>query len=240
MVGAFEGAGLDVEVIGERSYALHAGADYHRPFPGFTGEELGVTFDRATGLLHPERAMLTWDHPMVRDTIDQLLAHESGNACLARLPDGEPGLLLEALYVAEPTIDRAMRADRFFPPTPIRVVVDAAGSEAKLDAADARERTEAADPALLEHPQVRSLLPELLDVARELASARGPALTEAALGTMRRELEPALARLAEMAAVNASVGAAEVEAVRDEMAALDEGLRGVRVRLDALRLIVTG
>jgi hypothetical protein len=55
---------------------------------------------------------------------------------------------------------------------------------------------------------------------------------------MRRELEPAVARLADLATANPSIAPAELEVARAELATLDEGLMRVRVRLDGLRLIV--
>ena len=70
MLDAFGRGGLDTEKIGPRSYAVRAGLEYHLPFPGFVGEEMGVTFDRDVALRHPERAFLSWDHPMVRDVLD--------------------------------------------------------------------------------------------------------------------------------------------------------------------------
>ena len=236
MVDAFERGGLDVEVIGPRSYAVRAGMDYHRPFPGFHGEEMGVTFDRAVGLGHPERSLLTWDHPMVRDTVDGLLDHEMGNASLAVLPASAPGLLLEALFVAEPTLARELRADRFLPPAPIHVVVNAAGEEAQLDKAAAGE-LRAADPAVLDMPSVQELLPTLLERAREIAEAQAPAIGARARRQMRRELEPVIARLQVLSETYAA-GSVELDAARVELQLLDEGLLVPRVRLDGLRLIL--
>jgi len=236
MVDAFDRGGLDVELIGPRSYAVRAGMDYHRPFPGFHGEEMGVTFDRAVGLGHPERSLLTWDHPMVRDTVDGLLNHETGNASLAVLPASAPGLLLEALFVAEPTLSREFRADRFLPPSPIHVVVNAAGDEASLDA-EAVQELRAADPAVLDLPQVQELLPTLLERAREIAEAQAPAIGARARRQMRRELEPVIARLQVLSETNA-VGSVEFEAAQEELQQLDEGLLAPRVRLDGLRLIL--
>ena len=237
MVDAFERGGLDVEVIGLRSYAVRAGMDYHLPFPGFIGDEMGVTFDRATALSHPERVLLTWDHPMVRDTIDTLLAHETGNASVAKLTGPAPGLLLEALYVAETTLAEHLRADRFLPPTPIRVVVDMRGEEA-VATTDLRHRLEAVDSSVLQLPQVGALLPDLLEKARDLAIDRGTEIAAAARRRVRDALEPAVLRLVDLARVNAAVGEEEIAAVRAEVAALVEGLDGVRVRLGGLRLVL--
>ena len=238
MVNAFERGGLDVEVIGPRSYVVRVGLDYHRPFPGFVGDEMGVTFDRATGLDHPERVLLTWDHPMVRDTVDTLLAQETGNAAVARLTDGEPGLLLETLFVAESTLAEHLRADRFFPPAPIRVVVDIGGTEVEPTILD--DALEPADSSVLELPQVSALLSPMLEKARALAVDRAATIAAEAGERMRAALEPAVERLVELAQVNAAVGEEEIAAARSELTALSAGLEGVRVRLDGLRLVLVG
>ena len=238
MVNAFERGGLDVEVIGPRSYAVRAGLDYHRPFPGFLGDEMGVTFDRATSLAHPERALLTWDHPMVRDTVDTLVVHETGNAAIARQTEGEPGLLLEAIFVAESTLAEHLRADRFFPPAPIRVVVDIGGTEA--DPAVLGDALEPADSSVLELPQVAGLLSKMLAGARELATDRAATIAAAAGERMRSTLEPAVERLVELARVNPAVGEEEIAIARAELVALSAGLDGARVRLDGLRLVLVG
>ena len=46
-----------------------------------------------------------------------------------------------------------------------------------------------------------------------------------------------VARLRELSKVNPSVGEEDIAAAEGELAALDKGLQGVRVRLDGLRLI---
>ena len=166
---------------------------------------MAVTFDRAVALAHPDRALLTWDHPMVRDCVDTLF--EVGNAGVAQCTGPQPGLMLEALYVAEPTVAQGLRADRFFPPTPIRVLVDMDGAEVEIDAGVLRAKLEPTDSAVLEMPQVGELLPGLMERAREIALTRGPAIAQAARAEMRAELEPVVARLTELATVNPAVGA---------------------------------
>ena len=238
MVDALERSGLDVEEIGQRSYAVRAGMDYHRPFPGFVGHEMGVTFDRDIALEHPDRALLTWDHPMVRDSVDMLLTHEIGNASLARTAGRAPGLLLEALYVAEPTVAQALRADRFLPPTPVRVVIDSDGEEVELDLLDPDRQLEPIDSAALDLAQVDALLPELLARSREIAAERSSVIAATAREHMRNELVPTVTRLKELAKVNPSIGEGEIETASNLLTALDEGLARARVRLDALRLIL--
>ena len=236
MIDAFERGDLDVEGTGPRSYAVRAGMSYHRPFPGFAGREMGVTFDRATALSHPERVLLTWDHPMVRDAVDTLLAHEMGNATVARLSGDTPGVLLEALYVVETTLAEHLRGDRFLPPTPVRVVIDMDGEQ--VDMADLRDRLEPLDGSALDLPQVGLLLPDLLVKARDFATGRGTEIAAAARRRMRDALEPAVGRLVELSRVNAAVGEPEIAVARAELAAMAEGLDSVRVRLVGLRLVL--
>ena len=240
MLHAFERAGLQVERIAHRSYAVRVGPDYHRPFPGFIAPEMGITFDRAIGMEHPERLLLTYDHPLVRDTVDDLLAHESGNASIAQLPLGkQSGLLLEALFVAEPTLSRKLRADRFFPPSPVRIVVDIQGRPLPLDAAQAQDRLQPCNASLLQHESLQPRLQPLQERARSLAEAQGPAIAAAAREQMQRELGPSVDRLEDLARANPSASLeTELEAARLELATLDQGLGQVRLRLDALRVIL--
>lgn len=240
MVHAFERAGLLVERIAQRSYALRVGPDYHRPFPGFTPPEMGITFDRGIGMEHPERLLLTYDHPLVRDTLDDLLSRESGNASIAQLPVGQQtGLLLEALFVAEPTVSRKLRADRFFPPSPVRIVLDIQGRPVPLDAAQLQDRLRPCSASLLQHESLQPRLKPLQERARALAEAQGPALAAAARKAMQRELSPCVDRLEDLLRSNPSASLEEeLQAAREELALLEQGLSQVRVRLDALRVIL--
>lgn len=237
MFHAFDRGGLDIEEIGKRSYAIRTGPDYHRPFPGFIGNEMGVTFDRATALDRPELALLTWDHPMVRDTLDTMLAHDSGNACVAQISGTPPGLLLECIYVAEPTAARELRADRFFPPTPIRIVVDVAGREVTSDAHNWGDRLKPMEADILETAQIRDLVPTLQEHARSIAMTKGPAIAATARTQMHHELATAVQRLSDLDR-NSPVDPIELAAAHSELEALNTGLTHFRLRLEGLRLIM--
>ena len=238
MLDAFGRGGLDTEKIGPRSYAVRAGLEYHLPFPGFVGEEMGVTFDRDVALRHPERAFLSWDHPMVRDVLDGLIEGAPGNASIARMEGRTPGLLLEALFVAESTLDAHWRADRFLPPTPVRVVVDLQGAAVQVgDLSDRLQPVDSAQWAALDVP-LGELLSGQVQAARQIAEDRAHAIADEAHARMLKVLQPQAERLVELARSHPTVGDSELAACRTKLAALSEGLRGTRVRLDALRWIL--
>ncbi len=236
MLGAFEAGGLDLERIGPRSYAARAGDDYLRPFPGFIGQEMAFTFDRAVGLEHPERVLLTWDHPMVRDTVDEILSRESGNASTGAIAGEAQGLWLEALFVVEPTAARELRADRFLPPTPVRAAADATGAPVDPIAAGTTLRPIAAE--LLENDAIQERIADMVAAARARAEAEVPAITREAVARMRAELDPVVARLEQLAAHESEVARTELAAAQAERETLTAALATARVRLDALRLVV--
>ena len=91
---------------------------------------------------------------------------------------GAAGLLLETLFVAEPMLDQHLRADRFLPPTPIRVVVDSAGKETELDPEEAIANLKPMAAATLQLPQVAAILPKLIEDARKIAEARTVVISE--------------------------------------------------------------
>ncbi len=241
MIDSFERAGLDVEDIGPRSYAVRVGPDVHRPFPGFVGDEMAFTFDRQLGLKHPERILMTWDHPMLQDILDDQLSNETGNAAVAHAIGDRPGLLLRAIYIVEPTLPASARADRFLPATPVEVFVDAAGHEfVPAGPLDLRPTS----VPIQDNPQVVERLLMLIDRARALAEARAPEIAEGARKCMRAELGPTVERLRELTAIQrpasnaAAAPNAECKAAETELDYLDLGLQQVRTRLDALCLVL--
>ncbi|MBA1330933.1 hypothetical protein QQ73_07100, partial [Candidatus Endoriftia persephone str. Guaymas] len=69
--------------------------------PGLPDDGLTLTFDRADALAHEDRQFLTWEHPMLREAMQQVISQESGNssAIALRHPEMKPGqLLIEALF----------------------------------------------------------------------------------------------------------------------------------------------
>ena len=231
-LSAFERAGLDIEVIGTRSYLVRTGIAIHRPIPGFSSSEMAFTFDRQSGLDHPERVLLTWDHPMLRDLIDDTLSHELGNVAVAQAHGQQSGILLMALFVVEAA--QVARADRFLPPTPLEIFVDVQGSEY---VPPKPLELQATNSPLLQHPPLLERVPLLIDRARSLANARADAISQQACQNLEAELHPAIHRLEELGNTSPSARALANDAKAD-FKSLYEALQAPRVRLDALAVIL--
>lgn len=216
-------------------------------FPGLPQDGLQVTFDRALGLSHEHWELLTWEHPMTRAAMELLTASDLGSAALTLVRDSRfarASLLLEALYVAECQAAPALEVGRFLPPTLLRVLIDETG----------RDRAAEIPPATLrgqsltrQHRLTRTLLeargervPALIERGETLARAALVKLQAAANARMERLLDEELSRLQALARVNPNVRPEEIAALRTRRARLAEALERTHLRLDALRLIVTG
>src|ERR1019366_5710502 len=93
-------------------------------FPAMPAEGLIATCDRRRAVSREDAGFLTWDHPMVTGAMDLLLGAETGNCAFAVLPTtNDRTMLLELIFVLEAIAAPHLHADRFLPPTPVRVVV---------------------------------------------------------------------------------------------------------------------
>ena len=231
--------GVDVEELSPRTYRFGTDGLFVDAIAGLPPAGMAGTFSRTMALEREDLAFLTRDHPLAVGALELLLGSERGNSSFAVLESDEPkGLLLEAHFVAEILAPARLGMDRFFPPTPIRVVVDHRGEPARLEA----ERLSDGRPdALLARPEVRSrVLPEMLEAARDRAQgAMGDDLARArsqAEALLLSELD----RLHALRAVNDRVREEEIELARAEMEEVLTHLEGARLRLDSTRLVWHG
>lgn len=245
LLAVFEQAFIEVEEVAPRSYQLGSAGVLVQAFPGLPSEGLTVTCDRARALLREDLHFLTWDHPLVAGAFDLLLGSEQGNCSFALWPDPkQEGLFVEALFVLECLAPPALQVDRFLPPTPLRILVDALGRDgsALIPAEPLSRRLKSGEgQALVARPELRErVLPKMIQRAEALAKAQVPALLIAAQEAMQAQLEPELARLRHLRRRNPSIREEEISALEAQREALTQHLGAASLRLDAVRLIRRG
>jgi ATP-dependent helicase HepA len=178
---------------------------------------------------------------VVRGALDLLLGAESGNVAFGVWKDaGREAFLLEIIAVVECVAPPALHADRFLPPTPVRVVVDHALVDFTGDEAVASAKLEAGDVfRLLDRGAVKKkLLPAMHEKALALAAEGMAALVEKATLTMDAQLQGEIERLEDLRQLNDHVRPDEIAALRQQRDALRDALAASRLRVDALRLIL--
>jgi ATP-dependent helicase HepA len=182
---------------------------------------------------------------MVTGAMELLLGAETGNCAFAVLPTAnDRTLLLECLFVLEAIAGSHLHADRFLPPTPVRVVINhklvdvteafrANAWEAALQKGSPYKLLENADIA-------RRILPSMVEAATKLAETHAAKLRQSALAEMNRLLGHEVRRLQMLRRVSNHVRPQEIELAQAQQNELAVALQASRVRLDSLRLIWKG
>ncbi|MCW8809293.1 MAG: RNA polymerase-associated protein RapA [Rhodanobacter sp.] len=212
--------------------------------PGFADGPQSVTFSREVALAREELPLLRLDHPLVAGALDLALSGEQGNA--AFLVDDELAprtALLQAVYLIECVADRTLDAERFLPPLPIVVTVDTKLAE-RADFTPSEIALRKARDRNIEVARYRKflakLVPPMLKRAETLATGHGQSRIDEALASATTALDAELSRLLALRAVNPSISEAEIAAATDERSQLLAALPASRLRLDAVRFVVSG
>ncbi len=236
-----ESLGMHVEEMSRRTWFLRPDNLASDAVPGLPPEGMTFTFDRQRALSREHEGFLTCDHPLVRGLLDLLLGSPEGSSAFAVWGGtGEDGLILEAHFVIECLAPAGWQADRFLPPTPVRVAVDHASRDLSDDARLIRASLRRGGPvSLLERPELRrKLLPAMLAHAERVAGEHATRAVDAAAKTMNRQLGEEIERLEDLAKVNRHVTPQEIAALASRRRDLAAALLAARVRLDAVRVIL--
>ncbi len=234
----FDYLGLDVSDLSSRAFVFKRGQRQSEAFADVPEEGLSATFDRLTALSREDLQFLTFDHPLFRDALEQLLDGNSGNAAFANLPTGKgKSVLLECAFVVEVIAPQRLQLDRFLPPTLLRVIVDHAGT-AQTKAPPA-SLLQPGDPRRLVSQEAfrRELFPKMMEAARGVAERASAKPVAAAKELARESISSEIARLEDLATRNPQVSRKEITALKATLTETTENLGQARVRLDALRLV---
>ena len=241
----FDHYGVNVDDIDERSFRLSPGQLFTDSFPGLPDEGTTITFDREKALGREDVGFLTWDHPMVRGSIDLMLSSEQGNSSMVTWTDPKVDaapIMIEAIFVLESVAPARLHVDRFLPPTPVRVLVDMSQQDCSEDYDQAFINANTRDEEafrLKQNPQLlQALVPEMLKSARNYAREQKSILLEAAMKDAHAKLDGEATRLRELRKVNPNVSEEEIRISEKVIADVTKHIAKAHLRLDAVRLIL--
>ena len=177
--------------------------------------------------------------------MELLLGAETGNCAFAVLPTAnDRTMLLESVFVLETIAAPRLHADRFLPPTPVRVIVShklADVTETFQDDAWEAKLQKGSPYKLIENADIaQRKLPAMCEAASELAETRATSLRQSALEKMNHLLGHEVQRLQTLQRVNNHVRPREIELAQAQQKELATALQQARLRLDSLRLIWQG
>ncbi|BAO43546.1 RNA polymerase-associated protein RapA [Thiolapillus brandeum] len=243
MLRYWDAFGVEHEPGPGKSLVLKPGEHMRQErFPGLAEDGATVTFERNDALVHEDRQFLTWEHPMVRGALEELVSGDLGSAAFLVLENGplpSGTLLLELVFVLNCAAPRELEASRYLPPTTLRLVLDRQGKDyaALLPAGKLRGRSMHRDrpTAAKVIKSQAELLRGLIVQGEQQVAKQAREVVDHALDRMRAELEEEQHRLQSLSDGSAME---ELQLLEGHQALLEEYLPRTRLRLDALRLFV--
>ena len=239
----FQELGVDIEDLDESVFYIKPSDNMYVPyFPGLPVDGLRITFDRKTALKREDVEFLTWDHPMVIGVMDLILSNTIGNmSVMMRQKAGNTKTFIETFFKLQVVAPKSISPERFFPPTPIRILVDSTGENfsLKFDKSDIDEKITGADQEHLK--KARSLpkpaVQKVLKSAHDHALLEAKSIKEKYKTHMLEHLSNEKTRLLKLKAVNPVVRVEEIEALMSQMEILSQSFDEAEVTLDSLRVI---
>ncbi|HSG62271.1 MAG TPA: RNA polymerase-associated protein RapA [Pseudomonadales bacterium] len=238
--------GVDSELGNQQSLVLHQGEQRtSMPFPLLGEDGMTVTFDRNTALANEDVHFLTWEHPIISQSIEGIVHGEPANCCIGKLSlkGLAPGtMLVECQFSLECLAPDYLHLPRYLNEAAPRVLLTHEGRDLShllpADALDHRVEKLPKPTALQVANQQRSVIEKLVALAeRQVATQRNSSVATA-VDKLQQHLGGELSRLRDLAKHNPTVSEKEMRRLADLLDAGTEALQHSRVVLNGLRIVV--
>ncbi len=259
MESSFDLFGLESEPLGDnvlhirptesmqRNAAVSVETAEHFHYPEIPEDGIRITFDRDTGLTREDVAFLTWESPLVRQAIDLVLSDVTGNssAIAIRHPELKPGtLLLETLHVVDCVAPTRLEIERYMPPAILRCLITPTLNNVaeKVPFQSFTDRQIKVPLGTLQKivegqkPGIKSML----DAAEAQSASFLAGEKDSAGERIRQGLDAEIERLQALSMINPAIRPEEIEHLRSIRGLIHEVTANAAMRLEAVRVIVTG
>ena len=239
--------GVEQEHQSDQTLVIHPGEHMlHQNFPGLNYEEGNtLTYHRLKALVREDIEFLTWEHPMVVDSIEYMLTGELGNAALSTMSvkGVQPGtLFLEAIFTLNSMAPKSLQLDRFLPISPQRVVVDITGRNLteilpheKLNELCSGIKRSLAHAVIKE---IRNDIGLLLSKAQALAEQAVPTILQQAKERLTHHLGTEIQRLCALQRKNPLIRDEEIAFFREQLAQGLHYIDKTGMEVQAMRVVI--
>jgi ATP-dependent helicase HepA len=246
MAQIFHEYGIDHEFHSEATEVLHPTEHMKTShFPGLKEDGATVTYSRLKALLREDMEFLSWEHPMVTESMEMILDSEMGNAALATISikSIQPGtVFLESFFTINCAAPKHLQLERFLPLTPIRVFMDISGKNlAKVLDYDKLNQLCSAVKRHLGYPivnQVRQDVELILERSKAVAEGQLEEVVAQAKGSMEKSIGAEIARLEALKAINPAIRDEEVDFFKQQLKESKYYMDSAALKLQALRVII--
>lgn len=243
MSEVFQELGVDIEDLEDNIYFIKPSDNMYVPhFPGLDSEGVRITYDRKTARRREDVEFLTWDHPMVVSVMDLIVSNTFGNVTvMMRKKAGQNKTFVEAYFKLCAIAPKNLSPERYFPPTPIRILIDSAGENfsEKWTKDDIDDRAVMADVETVKKARAlpKPAIQKVLKLAHQFALVKAEELKLNYKNAMMEKLTAEKDRLLELKKINPIVRTEEIDALSIQMLMLTKSYNNADVVLDAVRII---
>lgn len=241
----FDRYGVDYEELRRNIELIKPGESLKTHFPGLINDGMSITFDRETALANETLHYISWEHPMVVESMDMIASEEKGNACLISLKNTglKPStIMVESLFNLHAPADAALQLSRYLPTDSIRLVAD----EKLID----RTKVLTAQIIHLNHSSVplnvalqvikmkQEAIKKILNAIEIKANKILPEQITQAQTLASETLDSEIARLQTLSLVNDNVRSEEIEHLQQQKQQTLEALSQAKIQMNAIRILV--
>ncbi|MBL7480212.1 RNA polymerase-associated protein RapA [Legionella bononiensis] len=246
MAKVFHEFGIDHEYHSELAEILRP-TDHMKTthFPGLKEDGITVTYSRTKALIREDMEFLSWEHPMVNDSMEMILNSETGNATLTTISVKSiaPGtLFLETFYTVNCAAPKHLQLDRFLPFIPIRILMDLSGKNlSKI--LDYNQLNAMCEPVKrhLGYPiikQVSGDIESILKNCNHLADQQMKEVIEQAKIQMIQSIGDEVSRLESLQKINPTIRNEEIEYFKQQIVECEHYINSAALKLQALRVVI--
>ena len=246
MAKIFHEYGVDHEHHSDHAEILrptaHMKAGY---FPGLKDEGITITYSRAKALVREDMEFLSWEHPMVHESMDLVLSTDLGNASLTTISVKNimPGtLFLETFYTINCAAPKELQLDRFVPFNPIRLLIDLSGKN--LSKILNYEQLNKMCKQVQAHlgcaiiKEIRTDIETILAQSNKIAETQMLDTIETAKLNMTDNITQETNRLLALQKVNPSIRADEINHLKKQLMESEQFIGSAALQLQALRVVI--
>jgi len=243
----FDCFGVEIEDHSLNSWIVRPGAHLEvEQFPELPEDGITMTTNRETALAREDMQFLTWEHPLVRATIDLIVNGEKGRVsiCTLHMPQLSPhSIFIEALFEPNCPAPADLDIGRYLPCNALRLLVNQEGKnyagQLPPDTYEPLLKTIHQEVARKIIEKTRTTLKKQIQEIEEMAALQLPVIRKAAIASMHAQLDGELQRLRTLKKRNPTIRIEEVQALSTKISDLEVRLQSSTLKLSALRVMYT-
>ena len=247
MERAFDVYGVDVEEFKQKSYLIKPGPRMQSSiFHGLNEDGNVITYDRDTALANENMQFISWNHPYVNDAIDLLLASENGNTSVVALKTRKlsPGsLIIETIFVPEIIFPEANDAGISVDQQHMHLIFNAQAKQlgketlSVIKSGDTTQVDEETAATIIKSQQ--HIIKPALTRAGQIADEKLPIVISNNQNRLAQQIKEEVERLNSLKQINPNIRDEEIDHYKSLLSISNDRLAASKIRLDAIRIIVT-